>query len=113
MVRQQIGKIFDTIIEKAKLDFAITYAVGDCNTCTWAELESDYGQDAHGIWLKYFTFGGNKAKWNKEYNYIAHYLTQEQKEIVKAELEKHFIVEWEDMKDSTCIKIIDKRSIQQ
>lgn len=107
MTKKQINNIFKEIKEKANLDFAYSEALGDCSTCTWTEIVNKHGKEAKGIWLKYFTFGGNKRKWDIGYNFIAHDLTAEQKNIVKNELEKHFIVEW-DLSDSQCILIKNK-----
>ena len=103
----QIKKAFNECKEKAKLDFAYTEALGDCNTCTWAEIESRDGASSKGIWLKYFKWGMNKKKFNTEQNYISHDLTGEQKDIVYDVLSKYFNVEW-DKTDDTCILIKNK-----
>ena len=107
MIKEKVKKVFEKIKEKAGLDFAVPQALGDCGSCTWAEIDNRYGKDAKGIWLKYFTFGMNKEKWNKERNFISHNLTDEQKKIVKEELDKYFVVEW-DMSDLQCITIKNK-----
>lgn len=107
MTKEQINNIFKEIKEKANLDFAYSEALDDCSTCTWWEIANKHGKDSKGIWLKHFTFGVNKGEWNTECNFIAHDLTKKQKNIVKNELEKHFIVEW-DLSDSQCILIKNK-----
>lgn len=109
MTREMIAKAFAECKEKANLDFALTKATADCSTCTWADIEAKYGMDARGIWLKYFTWGANKRKFDTNINYIAHYLTNEQKDIVCEVLQKYFAVEWADKDDHVCIKIENKR----
>lgn len=111
MTRQKIKKVFEEIETTAKLDFALTK--GECcNSCTWAYLENEFGKNSHGIYLKYFTYGANKTKWdNNEEQYIAHDLTNEQKKVVFGILSKYFKVDW-DMTDDKCIKISNKEQKQ-
>nr|DAK86228.1 MAG TPA: hypothetical protein [Caudoviricetes sp.] len=108
MTRQQIKFIFNEIKREAKLDFALTKGYC-CQTCTWADIEDEYGKESKGIWLKYFDKGMNRQKWNgNEPQYIAHELASEQKEIVYNILSQHFKVEWENMSDDKCIIIKNK-----
>ena len=108
MKKQQIKRVFEKIKELAKLDFADTTPMGDCQTCTWADIELEFGKESKGIWLKHWTFGMNKTKWDEnETYYIAHDLTSRQKEIVYNELSKHFAVDW-DKSDNKAIGINNK-----
>lgn len=107
MTRQKIKFIFNRIKQEATLDFALTKGYC-CKTCTWAEIENDYGQDSKGIWLKWYDKGGNKTKWdNNGTYYIGHNLTETQKDIIYNILQEYFEIEWDKSNDNS-IKIKDK-----
>lgn len=108
MKKQQIERVFKKIEELAKLDFALATPLGDCQTCTWSDIELEFGRESKGIWLKHWSFGMNKTKWNENGTYyIAHDLTKLQKKIVYEELSKYFNVEW-DMSDNQAIAVRNK-----
>lgn len=107
MTRQKIKFIFNRIKQEANLDFALTKGYC-CQTCTWADIDNEYGENAKGIWLKWYDKGGNKTKWdNNATQYIAHNLNEQQKDIVYDILSKYFKVEW-DKGDSNAIIISNK-----
>lgn len=108
MTKAQLKRIFAKIKEEAKLDFAETEPRGDCNTCNWGEIRDDLGDDARGIWLKHWSWGGNKSKFDTQTNYIAHDLTEEQKYIVADILSRQFIVDW-DKSDNKAIIIKQRK----
>ena len=110
MDKRQIKKAFEECIEKAKLDFALCKAPADCCTCSWDLIGKVYGNESHGIWLHYFTFGINKKKFNTGKNYINHYLTEKQKEIVFEVLSKYFKVTWD--KNDYKTLIIENKEIK-
>lgn len=107
MRKTQIQHALDKCKQKLGLDYAIAEAMGDCQTCTWAEIYDRYGADAKGLWLKYFKWGANKSPFNKNENYIAHNLTQEQRDVVYDILSKYFKVDW-DKSDDRAIVIYNK-----
>ena len=107
MTRQKIKFIFNEIKREAKLDFALTKGYC-CQTCTWADIENEYGQESKGIWLKWFDKGANRTKWNdSDMQYIAHDLNEKQKNIVYDILQQYFDVEW-DKSDNKAIIIYNK-----
>ena len=104
MERKELRKIFNEIKKEANLDFCLTQGTC-CQTCTWAEIVDKYGEESRGIWLKWFRNGANASRWeDNDCHYIAHDLTEKQKDIVYNILRKYFRVEW-DFSDSACIKI--------
>lgn len=108
MTRQYIKFIFKKIEEQANLDFAWTKGYC-CSTCTWADIHDEFGENAKGIWLKWYDKGGNKSKWdNNATLYVAHDLTPKQKDIVYEILAKHFVVDWDKKDDNKCI-ILNKK----
>lgn len=111
MTRYIVNKAIKECEEKAKLGYALTKATNDCATCTWADIDNEFGAETNGIWLKYFTWGANKQKFDNNINYIAHFLTEEQKDIVLSVLQKYFLVEW-DKSNSKCIIIKNKVEVQ-
>lgn len=109
MTKKDIKFIFEEIKRKAGLDFALTKG-NCCNNCTWDEINDDFGEQAKGIWLKWFSAGINKSKWNENGPwYVAHDLTPKQKIIVYDILLQHFDVEWENLSDNMSIKIKEKK----
>ena len=104
MKRKDLRKIFNEIKKEGKLDFALTCGTC-CQSCTWAEIEAKHGENAKGIWLKWFNSGANRSEWSDNgVYYIAHDLTEEQKKIVYSILGKYVKVDW-DFSDGSCIKI--------
>lgn len=84
MDKRKINKTFKEILEKAKLDYAISNAdeYGDCNTCVNYKLASVFGNESNGIYLKHWLKGANAGKPYKYLNsiYIGHDITKEQGE---------------------------------
>lgn len=104
MTRKKLRLIFNEVKKSAKLDFALTRGTC-CQSCTWESIATKYGDESHGIWLKWFPYGMNGSEWeNCGIYYIAHDLTEEQKKLVYNALSKHFDVEW-NLTDGDCIKV--------
>lgn len=107
MTRQKLRFIFNKIKKEAELDFALTKGYC-CGTCTWAEIENEYGKNSKGIWLKWYDKGMNKTKWADEKTlYVAHDLTNKQKDIVYNILSHYFNIDW-DKSDDRAIILTEK-----
>lgn len=102
--RKELQQVFQEVKKSAGLDFALTRGTC-CQTCTWQEIADKYGKGATGVWLKWYPRGMNSSAWTGEgWHYVAHYLSEDQKQLVYNTLTQHFRVEW-DFSASKCIKI--------
>jgi hypothetical protein len=110
MDKQKLRKELNRCKREAVLDFALTKALDDCNTCTNAALAEKYGEHSTGIWVKWFWFGMNRSTWEKVCKgglLIAHTLTKAQGQKVKEILAQTYDVDW-DGDDTKCITIKEK-----
>lgn len=112
MKRETVVKAFKEVKKVVGLDFAQSTAKC-CNSCSWGRIETKYGENAKGIFLKFFTSGLNRQPWDEERSYyISHSLTEEQAFKVIEVLRKYFKTDWDgDM--GTCIEIQDYKEGEQ
>lgn len=86
MDKRKLNRVFKTIKEKAKMDYAVTNAdkYGDCNTCVNSELSFEFGISSTGIYTKHWLTGMNKGEAWKCLDgvYIGHDITEDQANIM-------------------------------
>ena len=95
MDRELIKKAVKECKKEAGLDFAYSSGLGDCMSCTNSILADKFGENAKGLWVKWFRVGMNASKWGDyKTKYICHSLTKKQGDKVVEILSRYFTVEW-------------------
>ena len=93
----------------AGLTYAYSTAPEDCMSCSNYAIVQKHGENAKGIWLKWYRVGMNASKWERSgcTHCIAHDLTESQAKKVVEVLSKYFKVDWNG-DNSRCIDISAK-----
>ena len=103
--RELVKKAIKECKKEAGLDFAYSQATACCMGCTNSKIASQFGDDAHGIFVKWFRAGMNGSNWSDyKTKHICHTLTKEQGEKVVEVLSRYFKVTWSG-EEHDCIEI--------